>query len=326
MTWTGHWLQRTAAALLAALVVTGVSSAWAQTVGGTIVGVVADAQGGALPGVTLTARNLETGATRVVATEGDGRYRIGGLPPGRYDLVAELQGFSTVDVAGLTLTIGLEVQQNLKLGIQALEETVTVTGVTPTVEVTKTEVATVITQQQISMLPIEGRSAITLSLLLPGTSTDTTRPQRPGANVGAGGMTTAATNYIVDGLNNMISRAGDAREDLPQSAIQEFKVHLAQMPAEYGGRSGGVVSVLTKSGTNRFTGEAFEFFRGKSLNAMNKFEEERQEQFGDGKADFRRNQYGFSIGGPIVLNRAHVFAAAARTSTREFFTVSTGRP
>jgi len=149
MTWTGHWLQRTAAALLAALVVTGVSSAWAQTVGGTIVGVVADAQGGALPGVTLTARNLETGATRVVATEGDGRYRIGGLPPGRYDLVAELQGFSTVDVAGLTLTIGLEVQQNLKLGIQALEETVTVTGVTPTVEVTKTEVATVITQQQI---------------------------------------------------------------------------------------------------------------------------------------------------------------------------------
>jgi len=326
MTWTGHWLQRTAAALLAALVVTGVSSAWAQTVGGTIVGVVADAQGGALPGVTLTARNLETGATRVVATEGDGRYRIGGLPPGRYDLVAELQGFSTVDVAGLTLTIGLEVQQNLKLGIQALEETVTVTGVTPTVEVTKTEVATVITQQQISMLPIEGRSAITLSLLLPGTSTDTTRPQRPGANVGAGGMTTAATNYIVDGLNNMISRAGDAREDLPQSAIQEFKVHLAQMPAEYGGRSGGVVSVLTKSGTNRFTGEAFEFFRGKSLNAMNKFEEERQEQFGDGKADFRRNQYGFSIGGPIVLNRAHVFAAAERTSTREFFTVSTGRP
>ena len=108
-----------------------------------------------------------------------------------------------------------------------------VTAEAPSIETTKTEVAAVITQQQIATLPIEGRSAITLALLLPGTGTDTTRAQRPGANVGAGGMTTAGTNYIVDGLNNMISRAGDAREDMPQSAVQEFRVHTSQMPAEY---------------------------------------------------------------------------------------------
>ncbi len=183
-----------------------------------------------------------------------------------------------------------------------------------------------ITQEQISSLPIAGRSAITLALPLPGTGSDTTRESRPGANVGSGGITTAATNYIVDGLNNMISMAGDAREDVPQSAIQEFRVDTAQMPAEFGGRSGGVVNVVTKSGTNRFAGEAFEFFRHKSLNAMNLYQVQRQEQFGDREPDFRRDQWGLTAGGPIVQNRAHFFGAIDRTKEQRYFQVNTGKP
>ena len=316
---------RVAVVAVAAIVLAG-AAVRAQSTGALVTGVIADEQGGALPGVTVTARNVDTGATRTAVTEGDGRYRLSGLAPGPYELTAQLDGFAAAEVKGLALTIGLELRRDLKLGLQALQEAVTVSGAAPVVEITRTEVASVITQQQIATLPVEGRSAITLSLLLPGTSTDTTRPQRPGANVGTGGMTTAGTNYIVDGLNNMISRAGDAREDLPQSAIQEFKVHLSQMPAEYGGRSGGVVSVVTKNGTNRLAGEAFEFFRNKSLNTLNKFQAERQEQFGEPKPDFLRHQFGFAVGGPIIRDRAHFFASVERTNIEEFFTVSTGRP
>ena len=129
MTGIERWWSRTAAALLVGLTVMGAAPARAQTVGATIAGVVADSQGGALPGVTLTARNDDTGASRVVVTEGDGRYRLGNLPPGRYNLLAELQGFAPVDVSDVTLTIGLEVQQNLTLGLQSLQETVRVSGV-----------------------------------------------------------------------------------------------------------------------------------------------------------------------------------------------------
>ena len=173
-----------------------------------------------------------------------------------------------------------------------MQESVTVRGQAPTVETTKSEVAATVTAKQIDTLPIEGRSAITLSLLLPGTSTDATRAQRPGASVGLGGLSTAGTNYIVDGMNNMISRAGDAREDIPQSAIQEFKVIVSQAPAEYGGRVGGVVNVVTKSGGNQFHGEGFEFFRDKSLNRVDRYAQQNHDTAGAPIPDFRRDQFG----------------------------------
>jgi hypothetical protein len=314
--------------VLAALVLfaAATAAAGAQSVGATISGAVSDEQGGVLPGVLLTARNTATGVATTATTEGDGTYRLRGVTPGPYVITAELAGFNTTEIGGVTLQIGAELRQDVKLAISTLAEAITVTASPAQVEPTRAEISTVVTQEQIATLPVEGRSAITLALLLPGTSTDTTRPQRPGANVGAGGMTTAATNYIVDGLSNMISRAGDAREDLPQSAIQEFRVHTAQMPAEFGGRSGGVVSVLTKSGTNQLHGEAFEFFRHKNLNTFNKFEQERHDAFGDEKPEFRRDQFGFAAGGPIIRSRLHFFASVERTKIQEYFTVSTGKP
>jgi hypothetical protein len=207
-----------------------------------------------------------------------------------------------------------------------VEESVTVRGQAPTVETTKSEVAAVVTAQQIDTLPVEGRSAITLSLLLPGTSTDATRAQRPGASVGLGGLSTAGTNYIVDGMNNMISRAGDAREDIPQSAIQEFKVIVSQAPAEYGGRVGGVVNVVTKSGANQLNGEAFEFFRDKSLNRVDLYTQQNHDLQGTPIPDFSRHQFGGSVGGPVLLNRLHFYASVERTDDQQFFTVKTGKP
>ena len=126
--------------------------------GASINGTVADAQGGVLPGVTLTLRNVDTGVLRTSVSEADGVYRFAGLPPGRYDLTSELAGFSTVEIKDTTLTIGLEVRRDVKMNIEALQESVTVIGQAPAVETTRSEVAQVVTQQQIESLPVANRA------------------------------------------------------------------------------------------------------------------------------------------------------------------------
>src|SRR5205085_3184640 len=111
------------------------------------------------PGVTITVRNVESGVTRTIVTEADGRYRLGGIPPGRYNLIAELQGFATVDVKEVTLTLGLEYPRDFTMGVQGVQESITVTGEAPVIETTKTEVAAVVTQDQIETLPTGDRVA-----------------------------------------------------------------------------------------------------------------------------------------------------------------------
>lgn len=296
----------------------------AQT-SGVIGGTITDEQGGVLPGATLTVRNVETGMTRTTVSEADGRYRVAALPPGRYDVTAELPGFAIVEVKGLTLTIGLDLRQNFKMTIQTLQETVTVTGEAPVVEVTRTEVTGVVTQRQIEMLPINSRQTLELALLLPGTSLDATRPRKVNTNVGSGG-TFFSSAYLVDGVSNQEVIAGEPRQDFPQGAIREFRVNVSQATADFGGTTGGVVTIVTKGGTNLFSGEAFEYVRDKRLNTLNKFEKERHDKFGVPKPPFRRNQYGASLGGPIAKNRMHFFVAADLTETEEPFTVNTGKP
>src|SRR5688572_21883514 len=242
----------------------------AQT-SGVIAGAVKDEQGGVLPGVSLTLRNADTGMTREVTSEADGTYRFAGLPPGRYNLIAELVGFATVEVKDTVLTIGREVRRDLTMGIETLQEAITVVAQAAVVETARSEVAQVVTQQQIESLPVNSRQAITLALLLPGTSQDGTRPRKVNATVGSGSSHYSSA-FLVDGVTNQQTSAGKPRQDFPQDGIQEFKVHVSQAPAEFGGTSGGVVTIATKSGTNQFSGEVFEFFRDKSLNAMNLFE------------------------------------------------------
>jgi hypothetical protein len=297
----------------------------AQTTSGTIVGLVTDAQSAVLPGVTLTLRNAETGFTRTAVTEADGRYRLGGLPPGRYELRAELQAFAPVEVTDITLTIGLEVGRNLTLQLQGVQESLTVTAQPPIVETTRTDVSGVITQQQIETLPLATRQPVALALLMPGTSQDAVRPRKFNVTVGGGGFTHAAA-LMVDGVWNKEGNTGEPRMDLPQAAIREFKVYVSQAPAEYGWTAGGAVTFETKSGTNLWSGEVFEFLRDKSLNTMNRFEKERHDTSGTPKPNFRRHQFGGALGGPIVRDRVHFFATAERTRTNQFTTVTTGRP
>ena len=167
-----------------------------------------------------------TGTVRTVVTEGDGQYRVPALLPGRYDVTGELAGSRTVSATGINLATSQEVRQNLRLALATLQETITVTAESPVVEVSKTEVAAVITKEQLEMLPVANRALVTLSLLLPGTSQDGTRPRRNNAQVGAGTLQ-FTTLALADGTLNMSTKAGEPRQDFPQAAVREVRVVTA---------------------------------------------------------------------------------------------------
>jgi hypothetical protein len=149
--------------IIVAVCIAFTGAASAQGTGAAVTGTLRDPQGGVLPGVSLTVRNVDTGTLRDTVSDSDGRYRMAGLQPGLYELKAVLPGFATVEVKDITLMIGLEFQRDLTLSVEHLQESVTVTGETPVVETTQTKVGATVTQQQINMLPIEGRAAPTLS-------------------------------------------------------------------------------------------------------------------------------------------------------------------
>src|SRR5882672_5249211 len=295
--------------------------AHAQVVG-QIQGTVTDAQGGVLPGVSLTLRNTETGTMRTTVSEGDGLYRFAGLQPGTYELKAELPGFATVDVASLTVTIGLQLRQDLKMQLQSLQETVTVTGEAPVIEVTRTEVAQVITQEQIDTLPMADRQPASLVLLLPGTNMDNTQVRRAQANIGAGGINNQMNAYFLDGSANWSTNSGQQHAEMPQLAIREFRVNVAQASAEHGGNVAGLVSIVTRSGTNRVSGEVLEYFKNQSLQARDK----NAEDLGSPKPDYKRNQWGIGLGGPIVRDRIHAYGAIEYQTDNRSFAVNTGVP
>jgi hypothetical protein len=300
-----------------AIIAAAAASAEAQGPTGRIEGVVRDAQGAVLPGVTMTLRNQDTGVTRTLVTEADGRYAFPAISPGRYSIQAQLPGFATEETRDIVISIGFEHRLDVTLAVDSLKEAVTVTGSAPVVDTTKAEVGSVITREQIQTLPINSRQYLSLALLAPGTTVDATRSFFATVNVG-GAMTFNSTGNVVDGMINNWAEDGEPRQDLPEDAVEEFRVTNASYKAEFGLATGGVVQVVTKSGTNRLRGTAFEYFRDKSLNAKGRFETE--------KPDYRRHQFGASAGGPIVANRVHFFGAVERTDTEEFYSVRTGQP
>ncbi len=284
---------------------------------GVIEGSIADASAAVLPGVSVTLKNVETGTERTTIADGDGRYRFPALQPGTYTVRVALAGFASEERREIVLTIGEAVRQDFTLKLSSVAENVTVLAESPVVDVTKSEVSGVVTQKQIETLPVNSRQYLNLALLMPGTSQDAVRTFYNNVNIGAGG-TFYSNGFVADGVGNTWAQQGEPRQNFPQDSIREFKVNTTQYKAEFGFATGGLVSVVSKSGTNQFHGNAFEYFRDKSLNATNFFERE--------KPDFRRNQFGGSIGGPIRQDRTHFFAAIERTQTDEFFTVTTGRP
>ena len=298
-----------AAFLWAALAAT----AYAQNA--QINGAVKDSSGAVIPGATVTARNLETGLLRTAVTDAQGEYRLPSLPPGRYSVSTELTGFSTETRPDIVLIIEQTAIINFALKPAAISETVTVTGESPIVDITKSDVSTSISTQQIQDLPVASRRWIDLAMLTPGTSQDNIRGFFYRGNVNLGAGTREYSNaFVVDGVNNTWAEMGEPRQNFAMDAIQEFKVSTSTYKAEYGLATGGVLAVVTKSGTNQLHGSGLLFFRDASITA--------KEFFQATKPDYRRYQYGGTVGGPILKNKTHYFFAYEGTQEKQFFTVN----
>jgi len=280
-----------------------------------ITGTVKDASGAVIPGATVSARNADTGFVRTAVTDAQGDYRVQSLPPGHYAVSAELSGFTTETRPDITLIIDETATLNFSLKPAAIAETVTVTGESPIVDITRSDVSTSVSTQQIQDLPVASRRWIDLAMLTPGTSQDNIRGffYRGNVNIGAG-TREYSNGFVVDGVNNTWAEMGEPRQNFAMDAIQEFKVSTSTYKAEYGLATGGVLSVVTKSGTNQLHGSGLLFFRDASITAT--------EFFQTTKPDYRRYQYGGTVGGPIVKDKTHYFFAYEGTDENQFFTVN----
>ena len=285
------------------------AGAAAQTETGRITGVVSDATGGILPGAIVTARAVGTGATRELVADSSGQYVFANLPPGPYEITANLASFRP-ETAKVTVTVGGAVNVDLKLQIAGTAETLNVVAEVPRINVTNAEVATTITETQIRELPTITRNVYDLVAVAGNVSggkvadgeewTATTR----GTGYNINGQRASGTNILLDGSANNNEFDTTVGQNIPLDSVQEFSVVTSNFSAQYGRATGGIVNVLTKSGTNNFRGTGYEFYRSDGL-STNTFDNKANDIE---KGKFTRHQMGFSIGGPIRRDKAHFFS------------------
>ena len=288
--------------------VCGATFAQSEIGGATLNGTVLDPTGAAVPNAKVIVTNSGTGVSRNTQSNDTGLYSFPRLPVGSYDLTIEAAGFKSSKRTGVMLNVGAVVTLDVNLEVGAAQETVSVTAEVPVVESTRSTTATTVTEQQVRALPINGRNFLDFTVLTPGVVRDQTR----GGDLSFGGQRGTSNSLLVDGAdsNNVFfgqttGRTGTGRNpySFSEDAVQEFQVNTNGYAAEIGRAGGGVINVITKSGTNEFHGTAFEFFRDKALNA-NSWENNRA---GRAKRAYHFNQFGGNLGGPIAKNRAFFF-------------------
>jgi Carboxypeptidase regulatory-like domain len=277
--------------------------AQSQITSGVIQGNVLDQQGAAVVGANVEAKNLDTNFTRTLTTDTDGRFVFLQLPSGRYTVTVSKQGFATVIQENLALTVGQSINLNLAMRVSQLEEKITIAAA-PTIDTVKTESSSTLNDLSISTTPILGRKFEDLLTLTPGVSI----VQGPdGDEINFSGQRGIFNNISLDGgdYNNGFfgEQMGGQRAaiDITLEAVKEFQVVANSATAEFGRTAGGIVNVITKSGTNEFHGSLFHFQRLEALSANTS----------DGKplTDFHREQFGGTVGGPIQKDRVFFFGA-----------------
>jgi hypothetical protein len=297
-------------ALLFGIVLFGAHLGGAQTTSATLQGIVRDGSGAVLPGVAVTVRNQDTGFTRTATSDGRGAYYVPFVPPGNYEIVAELSGFQTERRENVRFDVGQPLTIDLALSLAGVAEAVTVSAAAPMIEVTKSTVDQVITREQIDNLPLNGRNAAGLASLAPGVV------QRPGTEepVGSDGQPRGSLEIITDGVSNKLVLLNSIRSNTPPDAIEQFQVITGQYQAEFGNATGLVINTITRSGTNDLKGRGYYFHRDDSLDARN--------AFALTKASFEQKQGGGWLGGPIVRDRTHFFASYEGTRRKAVATVT----
>ncbi len=298
--------------------------AQAQASAADLSGTVVDPNGAVVPGATVTAKNLGTGITRSTTAGDDGSYRLIALPPGEYEVTTEATTFKKVVISPVRLTVGQSAELKISMEVGGQDLVVNVSGDSvELIETTKTTVSTTIDNTRIENLPINERSATGFALTISTVGRDNGRPVGPAPTSGLniGGQRGRSTLVQVDGADFTDNSINAARSTVSQEAVQEYQVTTNSYLPEFGRATGGIVNVVTKSGTNDFHGNVFGFIRDKSIQSRNAFA-----PIIDGdpnkKPPYTRVQYGFTFGGPIIKERTFFFGSFEQRRRQEsgFFT------
>jgi len=316
-----YWRRASARILLIGFTViacVSVAMSQAQSNAADLQGTVRDPNGAAVPNATVTAKNSATNVSREATTNDEGFYKIVNLPPGDYAVTVTASNYKTAILPIVKITVGQTAVQDVPLEIGEVSATVTIQGASPTiVETTNTAVASTIDQQRIENLPINERNYLSFALTSSMVGRDNGRPIGPAPTTGLnfGGQRGRSNLVQVDGADNTDNSVNASRSTVSQEAVQEFQVVTNSFAPEFGRSAGGVVNVVTKSGTNDWHGNVFGFLRHKSFQARNPFAPV-------DKPAFTRTQYGGTLGGPLETDRTFVFAAFEQRQRHEsgFFT------
>jgi hypothetical protein len=277
----------------------------AQQESASITGQVTDSSGAIIAGALVAIRNQASGATFTSVTDADGFYRAPQLRPGLYVISVTATGFSTAVRENIEARVNDRLRVDIPMQVGAVSEKILVTGTPPLLQTEDSTIGQVVDNQKIVELPLNGRSWLQLALLSPGAVTygtyDSYNPQSAVMNLG--GNRTSQTDFLIDGAdNNSFVVGGGAQAHPPVDSLQEFKVQSNNYSADTGRLGGAVVNATIKSGTNSLHGSAYDFLRNRELNARNYFTSPTAS-----KPQFTRNQFGASLGGPIVRNRLFFF-------------------
>lgn len=318
-------MRRRISCLLMGILFTLPAIAFAQSTA-TLQGLVTDESGAVVANAKVTVRNVETRIERVTQTDNSGNYQVASLPVGSYRVEVQAQGFQTQTIADLTLQVSHIVVQNFQLKVGAVTQEVTITADAPVVETATTTVGQVIDERTVQEIPLNGRHFVDLGLLIPGSVTP---PQNgfltaPLRGQGSFAFNTAGAredtvNFMINGinLNDMVQNQITFQPSI--NTVREFKVDNSTFSAEYGRSSGAIVNIATRSGSNGFHGEVFEFIRNDALDARNFFD--RVEP-----GPFKRNQFGGAIGGPIRKDSTFFFFSYEGLRQRQGIPINSAVP
>jgi len=308
-------------AVVAAIVFFAVSGfPQAQISSGDVKGTVTDVTNAVIPGAQVTITNIDTGVSRTTTTDGTGNFRFLVLPPANYELKIEHAGFAIYTRRQIQVTVGQTVIADEQLGPASIQQEVVVQEAVSPVEPEKTQQSETLTQNQIDNLPINERNFLNFSLLTPGVTDSTglvtfTLPQTASSGLSFAGQSGRSNSVTIDGVDNNDDAVAGVRSTMSQEAVQEFQINRSNYSAEFGRASGGVINIVSKSGTNNFHCDVFGFFRDQSLDARNPF------AFGAGGASIRppysRQQAGFTVGGPLKKDKSFFFLSYEGLRQRE---------
>ena len=309
-------------AFAALCILVGVSAGFPQSQmsSGDIKGTVTDLQGGSLAGATLRLKNIETGLTRQAVADMSGDWHFFVVPPGAYEVRAEQPGFVTMTRLPIHVTVGATVDMDLRLEIAGASAEVLVQADSPILEIEKTQQSDTITAERIDNLPINQRNFLGYSMLTSGVTDSAglntfSLPQAPTSNLSFLGQNGRSNSVTIDGVDNNDAAVGSERSTLSQDAVQEFQINRSNYSAEFGRASGGLINIVSRSGTNDWHGTVFSYFRNQALDARNSF------AFGPNGSPvdppYSRWQAGFAFGGPIRSDRTFYFLSYEGLRQRE---------